>query len=177
MKTIHANGLMVINLAVDLTGIMLIVAGLAYWEELGMASIVTGILLIIVVSLACIIRYRSHWIKIGEGKVIVCHETKKIKKSSITGWAKPVGRWQKKEDEILVEEIEIYGYTLEVVKNANWVEYNRSRGGGGLSTAKEICIILKDGRKIGFEATYYTIWQQEEILNYLRDETGIERKR
>ncbi len=40
-----------------------------------------------------------------------------------------------------------------------------------------MCIILKDGRKIGFVATSYTIRQQEEILNCLRDEIGIERKK
>ncbi len=58
-----------------------------------------------------IISYKSQWIKIGDGKIIICRRVpKKIKLDPITGWEKPAG-WIQKIDEILVEEIETWLYT------------------------------------------------------------------
>lgn len=170
MKTLHANGALVLPLgSAGAVGIAMILLGI-YAALEGDTDTLTGfllmtVLLLFVGAVAGMRIYRTHWIKYGDGTIIV----RRVSKELVNG--RPVGKWQNREDTILLKDLELYGVSREILGHD--VEYHRSGAKGPLSIAVEWFFQLKDGKVIGFEAVYYTRWQAKELFRYIYEETGI----
>ena len=166
MKTLHAKGLIVPELSIVAVvgAIMIFSMGIKEWKfwlpiEIG---------LILWTSILCINIYRKNWIKYGEGKVIIRRVSKDLDYST-SMYDRPTGTWKSKEDEILLEEIESYGYTWALLGMSRTVEcHNRFR-----QYQIEYCFLLKDGRKVGFNMLYYGK-ETEALFRYIYEATGIE---
>lgn len=106
--------------------------------------------------------YLTHWIKYGEGKVKI----KRISKDYANG--KPIGKWKNREDEFLLEDIEAYGMSWQVL--GQFVEYRlHSRRG----LASECFFQLKNGKKVSCETLYFDPDEVQKFLDYISRETGI----
>ena len=107
--------------------------------------------------------YCTHWIKYGDGKVII----RRISKNLVNG--KPTGKWQKREDEFLLEEIDSYGMSWQVL--GQFVEYHlESRR----RIASECFFQMKTGKRLGYEVRIYLPEELEEFYRYISEEAGIE---
>lgn len=170
MKILHANGALVLPLgSAGAVGIAMILLGI-YAALEGDTDTLTGfllmtVLLLFVGAVAGMRIYRTHWIKYGDGTIIV----RRVSKELVNG--RPVGKWQNREDTILLKDLESYGMSMKILGHE--VEYHRSGAKGPRSIAMEWFFQLKDGKVIGFEATYYTRWQAKELFRYIYEETGI----
>lgn len=81
---------------------------------------------------------------------------------------KPTGRWQNREDEILLDEIESYGFSRTFL--GHFIEYDRR----GITPSVQECFFrLKDGRWLGFEMGHYMEQEREELFHYIYEETSI----
>ena len=113
-------------------------------------------------------RYRANCIWYGNGKIIIKRELQNI----VNG--RPVGKWEVKEDEFLLEEVEIYGLSEQVLHHH--VEHHPSNNVAvhiaGLS--RECFFQLKDGRRISYESLYYIRKEERKLIRYVHDEAGIE---
>ncbi len=78
------------------------------------------------------------------GEVII----RRVSKELVNGL--PSGKWLDREDEFLLEEIEAYGLSMQVL--GTFVEYHKSNRG---SLTTECFFQLKDGRRIGYETGYF----------------------
>lgn len=106
--------------------------------------------------------YCAHWIKYGDGKVII----KRLRKDLVNG--RPVGKWKKEEEEFLLEELESCGVSLPVL--GEYVEFHPIMRHG---VSKECFFQLKDGRRLGSEMKYYLPEEMEGLFRYIYEETGI----
>lgn len=106
--------------------------------------------------------YRTHWIKYGNGKVII----KRVSKELFNN--KPTGRWQNREDEISLDEIKSYGLSRTVLGYN--IEYDRR---GIVPSVQECFFQLKDGRWLGFEMGHFTEQEREELFCYIYERKGI----
>ena len=106
--------------------------------------------------------YISHWIRYGNGRVIIS----RVSKDRVDG--KAVGKWKRREDEFLLEEIVAYGLSWQAL--GHYVEYHYSSEG---KLSSEVFFQLKNGKRIGYEAIFYTAKQTVEFWKYIQDETGI----
>ena len=166
MKTLHAKGLIVPELSIVafVGAIMIFSMGIRGWKfwlpiEIG---------LILWTSILCINIYRKNWIKYGEGKVIIRRVSKDLDYST-SMYGRPTGKWKSNEDEILLEEIEAYGYSWALLGMSRTVEcHNRFR-----QYQIEYCFLLKGGRKVGFNIVYYGK-ETEALFRYIYEATGIE---
>lgn len=170
MKTLHANGALVLSLvSTGTVGIVMVLlginAGLEGDTDSLMVSITVAVLLLFVGAVAGMRIYRTHWIKYGDGTIIVRRVSKELVNR------RPVGKWQNREDTILLKDLESYGMSMKILGHE--VEYHRSGAKGPRSIAMEWFFQLKDGKVIGFEAAYYTRWQAKELFRYIYEETGI----
>lgn len=105
----------------------------------------------------------TYWIKYGNGQIVI----QRISKDMVIGGQG--GKWRSRRDVIMLQEIELYGPSVQLLgKNVEWP----LGGGGGLSY--EYFFQLKDGRRIGFDGSYYTRRQKAELFRYIYDTTGIE---
>ena len=112
-------------------------------------------------------RYRVNCIWYGNGKIIIKRELKNIVNGRL------VGKWEVKEDEFLLEEIEIYGLSEQVLHHH--VEYHRSNiVVHCVELSRECFFQLKDGRMISYESLYYTRKEELKLIRYVHDEAGIE---
>lgn len=166
MKTLHTKGLIVPELSIVafVGAIMIFSMGIREWKFWLPIEIVLTLLIIF----PCIKIYRNNWIKYGEGKVIIQRVSKDLDYSgSIYG--RPTGKWKSKRDEILLEEIEAYGYSWALLGMSRTVEcHNRFR-----QYQIEYCFLLKDGRKVGFNMVYYGK-ETKALFRYIYEATGIE---
>lgn len=106
--------------------------------------------------------YHTHWIQYGKGKIII----RRVSKKRINGISK--GKWENREDEFLVEDIEAYGLSEKIFGYS--VECHRCSA----RYEMECFFQLKGGRKIGFEMICYLLKDMEELFNYIYEETGLE---
>lgn len=107
--------------------------------------------------------YCTHWIRYGDGKVVI----RRVSIKRVNGRA--VGVWENREDEFLLNEIEVYGLSREVLGHS--VEFHRSSR-GRLET--EFFFQLKNGKQIGFELGYYMGKDIKKFIRYIYEQTGIE---
>ena len=165
MKTIHAKGLIVPELSIVafVGAIMVFSMGIKEWKF----WLPIEIVLIFLIGLACIKIYLTNWIKYGEGKVIIRRVSKDLDYST-SMYGRPIGKWESKEDEILLEEIESYGYTWALLGMGRTVEYH---GSGRYQI--EYCFLLKDGKKVGFNMMYYGM-EIDALFRYIYEAPGIE---
>ncbi len=105
--------------------------------------------------------YRTHWIKYGDGRVII----RRISKDRVNG--RPTGKWQTREDEFLLEEIDSYGMSWQVL--GGFVEYHLSRRGA----VSECFFQLKNQKRIGCETLYFDFEEEEKFFRYLFENAGI----
>lgn len=110
----------------------------------------------------CIKIYCTHWIKYGDGKVII----KRARKELVNG--RPVGKWKREEEEFLLEDLESCGMSLPVL--GEYVEFNPVMRYG---ISKECFFQLKNGKKLGCEVKYYVPEDLEELFRYIYEGTGI----
>jgi hypothetical protein len=103
-----------------------------------MGLVIYSILLILVGAFGGLRIYCTHWIKYGNGKVVI----RRVSKERVNGRA--VGKWENREDTFLLEEIDTYGLSWQVL--GNYVEYHRSSG-KSLTTE---CFFVKGREKIGY---------------------------
>ncbi len=166
MKTLHANGALILCLAfTGVPAVILILLGInALWEgrmDEGICSIIGAILFMLLGAFAGLRIYLTHWIRYGDGKVTI----RRVSKERVNG--RPVGKWENREDTFLLEEIDSYGLSWQVL--GQYVEYHRS---SGKSLTTERFFQLKDGKRIGYETVYYTRKGEEAFLRYLYEGTG-----
>lgn len=167
MKTLYANGALILCLAFSgVPGVILILLGInAFGEgrmDEGIFLIIGVILFILFGAFAGLRIRRTHCIRYGDGKVTI----RRVSKERVNG--RPVGKWENREDTFLLEEIDCYGLSWQVL--GQYVEYHRSSGG---SLATEVFFQLKNGKRIGYETAYYTRKGEEDFWRYLYEGTGI----
>ena len=166
METIHTKGIFMLELGIvaAVGVIMMFFLGIKEWKF----WLPIEIALILWVSLVCTKIYLRNWIKYGEGKVIIQRVSKDLDYSgSIYGM--PTGKWKSKRDEILLEEIEAYGYSWALLGMGRTVEcHNEFR-----QNQIEYCFLLKDGKKVGFNMMYYGM-EIDALFRYIYEATGIE---
>lgn len=110
----------------------------------------------------CIKIYFTHWIKYGDGKVII----KRARKELVNG--RPAGKWKREEEEFLLEDLESCGMSLPVL--GEYVEFNPVMRYG---ISKECFFQLNNGKKLGCEVEYYAAEDLDELFRYIYEETGI----
>lgn len=167
MRTLHAIGALILCLAFSgVPGVILILLGInAFGEgrmDEGICLIVGAILFILFGAFAGLRIYCTHWIRYGDGKVTI----RRVSKERVNG--RPVGKWENREDTFLLEEIDCYGLSWQVL--GQYVEYHRS---SGRSLTTECFFQLKNGKRIGYETAYYTRKGEEVFWRYLYEGTGI----
>lgn len=110
----------------------------------------------------CIKIYCTHWIKYGDGKVII----KRARKELVNG--RPAGKWKGEEEEFLLEDLESCGMSLPVL--GEYVEFNPIMKYG---ISEECFFQLKNGKRLGCEVKYYAAEDLDELFRYIYEETGI----
>lgn len=171
MKTLHPNANLRLCLGMSGMGIGIILWGMM-WED-GEGLIFPGIIIVLMFLFLGRNVYTRHWIKYGNGKIII-HRVSKDMEYSGSMYGRPTGKWKNREDEFLLEELDSYGYSWVLFGKGKTVEFHPAQRGGSRSISREYSFLLKDGKKVGFEAAYYTTKQLEELFHYIYDETGIE---
>lgn len=106
--------------------------------------------------------YCTHWMKYGDGKVVI----KRLRKELING--RPTGRWKSGEEEFLLKDLESCGVSLPVL--GEYVEYHPIMSYG---VSKECFFQLKNGKMQGNEMRYYLPEEMDELFRYIYEETGI----
>lgn len=167
MRTLHANGALMIGMAFSsVPCVILIFLGVhAVWKgntNEGIFHIMGAILFMLLGVFAGLRIYLTHWIRYGDGKVTI----RRVSKERVDG--RPSGKWENREDTFLLEEIDTYGLSWQVI--GQYVEYHRS---SGKSLTTEWFFQLKSGKRIGYETVYYTRKGEEAFLRYLYEGTGI----
>lgn len=169
MKTLRAKNALILNLAYSgvVSVIFILLSANEFWEgdiEGGIFNLLFPLPLILVIAFGCIRIYCTHWIRYGNGRVVI----RRVSKERVNGRA-VVGKWKNREDTFLLEEIEAYGLSWQVL--GHYVEYHRS---SGRSLTTEVFFQLKNGKRIGYETVYYTRRGEEEFFRYIYDGTGME---
>lgn len=168
MKTLHAKGALILSLSLGgVTSIIFILLGAyEFWKGdtgVGILLIIYSILLILIGAFGGIRIYCTHWIKYGNGKVVI----RRVSKKCVNGRA--VGKWENREDTFLLEEIDGYGLSWQIL--GRYVEYHRS---SRRALTTEIFFQLKNGKRIGYEEVYYMRREEKEFFRYIYEGTGIE---
>ncbi len=168
MKTLHAKGALRLCLAFFgvPSGILIFLSINEFWDgdiDDGIFLMLCSMMLLLLGAFVGIRIYCTHWIRYGNESVVI----KRVSKERING--RPVGKWKNREDTFLIEEIEAYGLSWQVL--GHYVEYHRS---SGRSLTTECFFQLKNGKIIGYETVYYTRREEEEFFRYIYDKTGIE---
>lgn len=105
----------------------------------------------------------SHWIKYGNGKVIV----RRVSKECVND--RPVGKWKKREDAFSLEEIEVYGLSRKVLDHDLERHFCKSYKAPSL----ECFFRLKNGKMIGCSIEFYPRREMKAFFTYLYEKTGI----
>lgn len=169
MKTLNAKGGFAYNFAfTGIPGVVLIVLGIVCLLQNGsMGELILAVTVTIMLNLLTVFSginaYRQNSITYGNGKIIIKH----VGREYVDGVA--VGGWKIKEDEFLLEELESYGMSWDILGHS--VE---DCPGNRVSVASEAFFKLKDGRTIGYALICYTRWQANELFRYIQEETGLE---
>ena len=166
MKTLKAKGTLVTDFAITVPiGVLLLICIVDFTER--NIDDVFGVVIVILLNLFAaydgISIYCKNSITYGNGKIIVRH----VGKEYVDGVA--VGGWKIKEDEFLLEELEAYGMSWDILGHS--VE---EHPGTMVNAASEAFFRLKDGRTIGYVSIDYTRWQANELFRYIQEETGLE---
>lgn len=108
MKTLHAKGALILCLAFSgVPSVILLLLSVTEFLEGdiddGIYLVLHSILFILLGAFLGIRTYCTHWIRYGNGKVVI----KRVSKERVNG--RPVGKWKNREDTFLLEEIEAYG--------------------------------------------------------------------
>lgn len=128
-----------------------------------MIVIVTIVLIIYLSGIFPSIKiYCTHWIKYGDGRVII----KRARKGLVNG--RPAGKWKIGEEEFLLEDLKSCGMSLLVLGEC--VEFNPIMRYG---ISKECFFQLKNGKRLGREVKYYAPEDMEELFRYIYEEVGI----
>lgn len=179
MKTLHAKGIIIISTLMSFIPIPLLVyVWIGYYEG---ASSRDDFLLIIGMEIVIILYYGiAGWkvymhnsIQYGEGKLVVRRYTKLAYNGT------SVGRRARREDIIVLSELEQYGSSCELL---GYKVESRNGGMDNYGIRKpmwtEIYFQLKDGRRIGgVEPFYYYPKEWKALCDYIYQETGIARAR
>lgn len=163
MKVLHAKGMMRTMQGVFIQLGITIFCLLFYMRIFQIITIV-GIILLIYLSgiCPCIKIYCTHWIKYGNGRVVI----KGARKDYVNG--KPAGRWKNVSEEFMLENLDSCGMSLPVL--GEYIEFNPFKW---KKTGKECVFQLKNGKKLGFEIKYYVPEDMDELFRYIYKETGI----
>lgn len=167
MKIIHAKGALRIRI-IWMAGLSIIfmlfdVVAILYGESGGVSLLVgCGCFYMPLLIFSGLWIYHTHWIQYGKGKIII----RRVSKKRINGI--PKGKWENREDEFLVEDIEAYGLSEKIFG------YSVERHRCSARYDVECFFQLKGGRKIGFEMICYLPTDMEELFNYIFEETGLE---
>lgn len=166
MKTLYAKGAVISGLGIIIVGIGMILLDIMLGEGNAGRGILAigGIGIILVVFLLNGRVYKSFQIQYGERKIVIKRRSKELK-----NW-KPHGKWQNKEDTILLSELTSYGMTYEQQKTN--LEYYHGRN-GGLGLDSEVFFQKKNGEMVSTELLYFTDKQIRELVQYIYKETGI----
>ena len=105
----------------------------------------------------------SHWIKYGNGKVVV----RRVSKECVND--RPVGKWKKREDTFSLEEIETYGLSRKVLGHDLERHFCKSYKAPSL----ECFFRLKSGKMIGCSIEFYPRREMKAFFTYLYEKTGI----
>ena len=106
--------------------------------------------------------YRTHWIRYGDGKVVI----RRVSKKCVDG--KAVGKWKNREDEFGIEEIEAYGISYPVL--GYFLEHHQT---SIIPAVQECFFRLKDGRMIGYSMGHYKSKEIQEFFDYISETTGL----
>lgn len=162
MKKLRAKGVVVLVFPIMIM-LMILMLGVCIAYSHSMKELVASGVILELMPLTVMIYgyrlYQRHWICYGDDKLIIRRENKKIENG------KPTGKWKISEDEISLRDIKWYGYLM-----FEKIEYLRA---GNSRFQIQFCIELKNGEKIGFVSSYYTRWQQQELCDYIEQNTGI----
>ena len=170
MKTICARATIMVGMgpAIGIGIVMGIYAFVALFDDrfidVGVSLVIFATLIFLGVWFICKISMRDYWIKYGDGRIII-HRYSKILNARGS-------KMERRENEFLLEEIELYGASA-IILGKN-VELSGSQG-GALSWSYEYFFQLKDGKRIGFDATIFGRFQLAELSRYIYGETGIEK--
>lgn len=167
MKTLHAKGSVIAFCGIFIfCGIIFILLAVySFWmgsAEHGMFNIENFIICVLIGAGGGWRIYCTYWIRYGDGKIIVRRVSKKCMNGRVSR------KWEKNEDEFLLEEIEAYGPSMEFL--GHFVERYRISG----RCARECFFQLKNGKRIGFDMTCYRPKETEELFRYIYEGTGIE---
>lgn len=159
----------------SISGILVIIVVYGFFIVAGIAMILEGVIIVglfgilfglIVGSMGIagiIKKERGHLIQYGDGKLIIRRRSKLCKRNGT-----PMGNYEVREDVLLLEEIERYGWSDPVLgRRIERTPYE-------YKICLEFFIKLKSGRYIGFLPTIYTKKQIAELNRYLLEEAGIE---
>lgn len=168
MKTIRAKRILILNFGYSgvVCAIFILLGINEFWEgdiDGGIFTILFSLPLILVITFWSIRMFCTHQIRYGNGKVVI----KRVSKERVNG--RPVGKWKNREDTFLLEEIDVYGLSWQVL--GHYVEYHRS---SEKSLTTEVFFQLKNGKRIGYETGYYTHRGEEEFFRYIYEGTGLE---
>ena len=105
----------------------------------------------------------SHWIKYGNGKVVV----RRVSRECVND--RPVGKWRKREDTFSVEEIEAYGLSRKVLGH----DLERHLCKIYKAPSLECFFRLKSGKMIGCSIEFYPRREMKAFFTYLYEKTGI----
>lgn len=99
----------------------------------------------------------SHWIKYGNGKVVV----RRVSRECVND--RPVGKWKKREDTFSVEEIEAYGLSRKVLGH----DLERHLCKIYKAPSLECFFRLKSGKMIGCSIEFYPRREMKAFFTYL----------
>ncbi len=168
MKIVHAKGAMLVGVGIcGACSLSTICFGAySFYEgdiKGGTGFMIISIVLIMIGIITGLSIYCTHWIKYGNKSVII----KRVSKKSVND--RPIGKWEKREDEFLLEELVAYGLSRGILPHS--VEFHRSSGG----TLETECFFrLKNGEMIGYEVGYYMPKDIDAFYRYIFEETGLE---
>lgn len=169
MKILHARGSLVNYLALFSTPLTIFIfIWICFWGE-GVIDYVIFLFIAIASAISILIGaflglriYNTHWILYGNGKVIIRRVSKKREGGGM------IGGWEDNEDEFLVEDIEAYGLSSDILGHS--VEYHLCS-----SRYEAECFFqLKGGKRIGYETSCYLAKDMKEFFDYIVEETGLE---
>lgn len=171
MKTMRAYGSKIYSmLLIVFVDIMWVIYGcIAILRKHPGAAAIVFLIAIFTFAVAWVTTPRpnpDYWIKYGEGKIIV-HRCSKI--ISERG-----GKFESREDEILLSEIKLYGASKKLLGSEMEIPLDTGRF---FTLFYEYFFQLKDGRKIPFDCVKFTRGQLAILSRYIYKETGIKMTR
>lgn len=109
--------------------------------------------------------YKSRYIEMGEGKLVIVKSTKKLKIDNRSS----EGAWVKKKDVFNVEDIARMGYSIDLYKRE--IEFHQYVS--AFEPSYEMVFELKNHEKVTMYMLGFTGKQQKEIFGYIYERIGL----